>query len=444
MQRDQLRWLVLIICGWLMSNCGLSTGRPVEDARVANPAAIFCEDQGHALEIRTAAEGGQISVCLFPDGTECEAWAFYRGECGPGITTTEDPGQDPPGTAKEEGTESASCELPPRLLIGAWGVVAGGAESVLRSAPGVGDGSLIIGTYPARTFVTVLDGPLCLDGINWWQVYTDGIRGWMAEGEGQEYWLEKLHVEPLSEAVSGWVGTIVKYPPGFHLDDYFEREDGEQYGIAGADPGLQGEIEDHRWTGAQVRIWGQVFGGVTDAGSHHILVERIEATTGVSGIARNLSPFATASVSSALPADVWNSYEAQSAIDGSLSSPWCEGVEGPGIDEWILLTFPAPVVIDSIGIDPGYDRDANDRWRDPDLFSAANRLRSISVIFSDGKQVGLGPRDERGLLMYSLAPPTSQSPFVTTSVKVVIRDVYPGISRDDACLAEIEVWGRPK
>jgi len=52
--------------------------------QIANPAAVFCEEQGYTIEIRTAADGSQQGFCIFPDGTECDEWAFFRGECGPG------------------------------------------------------------------------------------------------------------------------------------------------------------------------------------------------------------------------------------------------------------------------------------------------------------------------------------------------------------------------
>jgi putative hemolysin len=47
---------------------------------MANPASVFCEEQGYTLEIRDE-EGGQVGYCIFPNGAECEEWAFYRGEC---------------------------------------------------------------------------------------------------------------------------------------------------------------------------------------------------------------------------------------------------------------------------------------------------------------------------------------------------------------------------
>jgi putative hemolysin len=61
---------------------------------IANPASVFCADQGYELEIREEA-AGQVGYCLFPDGTECEEWAFFNGDCAPGSgsrdTTFESP-----------------------------------------------------------------------------------------------------------------------------------------------------------------------------------------------------------------------------------------------------------------------------------------------------------------------------------------------------------------
>lgn len=53
------------------------------DPGLANPASVYCEENGGTLEIRDEAEG-QVGYCVFPDGTECEEWAYYRGDCEPG------------------------------------------------------------------------------------------------------------------------------------------------------------------------------------------------------------------------------------------------------------------------------------------------------------------------------------------------------------------------
>jgi putative hemolysin len=59
------------------------------DTQIANPASVYCDEQGGKLEIRTDADGGQYGVCIFEDGSECEEWAFFHGECAPGASDTQ-------------------------------------------------------------------------------------------------------------------------------------------------------------------------------------------------------------------------------------------------------------------------------------------------------------------------------------------------------------------
>lgn len=55
----------------------------VGNANMPNPASVYCEEQGGVVEIRTGADGGQYGVCIFAGGSECDEWAFFRGECAP-------------------------------------------------------------------------------------------------------------------------------------------------------------------------------------------------------------------------------------------------------------------------------------------------------------------------------------------------------------------------
>ncbi|MBE2232019.1 MAG: DUF333 domain-containing protein [Anaerolinea sp.] len=92
--QSQRRWttvLVLLLITGLLAACAgipqeLATPAPAETPLIgmANPASVHCQEQGGQLEIRTGADGGQVGFCLFPDGSECEEWAFFRGECQPG------------------------------------------------------------------------------------------------------------------------------------------------------------------------------------------------------------------------------------------------------------------------------------------------------------------------------------------------------------------------
>ena len=56
---------------------------PQTQANMPNPASVYCKQSGYSLEIRTAADSSQSGVCVFPDGSSCDEWAYYRGECGP-------------------------------------------------------------------------------------------------------------------------------------------------------------------------------------------------------------------------------------------------------------------------------------------------------------------------------------------------------------------------
>lgn len=64
-----------------------SSPTPADAAHVANPASRYCEENGGTVEFRQDASGGVTGVCVFPDDTECEEWAYYRAECQPGTPT---------------------------------------------------------------------------------------------------------------------------------------------------------------------------------------------------------------------------------------------------------------------------------------------------------------------------------------------------------------------
>jgi hypothetical protein len=45
---------------------------------IANPASVYCEQQGGTLSIVEDAEGNQSGMCKLADGTEVEEWEYYR------------------------------------------------------------------------------------------------------------------------------------------------------------------------------------------------------------------------------------------------------------------------------------------------------------------------------------------------------------------------------
>jgi len=77
MFRKLILVLFLIMSLMLFSGCRRESGLP-------NPASEYCEENGGTVEIREDESGGQVGYCIFPDGSECEEWAYYRGECQQG------------------------------------------------------------------------------------------------------------------------------------------------------------------------------------------------------------------------------------------------------------------------------------------------------------------------------------------------------------------------
>lgn len=79
--------------------------------------------------------------------------------------------------------------LPPRLTIGqdAYVLPIPPDPNILRDGPGFSTGR--IGLIQPGEFFLVLDGPICANNINWWEVQVStGRIGWTGEGDGF-YWL---------------------------------------------------------------------------------------------------------------------------------------------------------------------------------------------------------------------------------------------------------------
>jgi hypothetical protein len=250
---------------------------------------------------------------------------------------------------------------------------------------------------------------------------------------GTQIQVSRLELADDTAEVNGWVGRLVNQPPGSQDAYFFQREDDQCFGIGSTDDQVAQDLDAARLTGQPIRVWGALRTDVPAYEGRYIAVERIETGAGPAAGARNLSSLATATASSVLPTDTAPQYAPQAAIDGTVSTSWVEGGSGPGIGEWLELRFPQEIELYSLGFSIGYDRDT-------DIFYANNRIRSATLVFSSGEQTRLVFQDERGI--QELPMVRAPGPNIrTTSVKIIIDDVYPGTRHDDTCLAEVEVWG---
>jgi hypothetical protein len=97
-------------------------------------------------------------------------------------------------------TAQESCgDLPPRLVAGGHGNVIAGIGTVpVYSEPGYGTSPVGAVTEDDKWF-EVLDGPDCVNGVNWWQVNTMSVgSGWLGETAGGQYVVEPYVFVPVA------------------------------------------------------------------------------------------------------------------------------------------------------------------------------------------------------------------------------------------------------
>ncbi len=98
--------LFLLAIAALLLGCA-QVKKEEKGVQVPNPAAVYCVKLGYNYTIVNSAKG-QYGVCHFPDGSSCDAWKFYRGECGRRFTYCETHG----GNLSCGGNGSCMCTLP--------------------------------------------------------------------------------------------------------------------------------------------------------------------------------------------------------------------------------------------------------------------------------------------------------------------------------------------
>ena len=261
-----------------------------------NPASVYCKENGNTLEIQTAADGSQSSMCIFPDGSTCEEWAYFRGECGPAAQKSPTPaivveatstasggnteenasgGYMPPGTSEEiagwlgviKSTEPGAQydDYFERLDLG-QNYIYFGIDSmdpvVQAQIKELRDSGKIVNLY-GTLFSNVPD-------VNGSQIQVDRIEeqalgGYMPPGTKEE--------------IADWWGVIKSTEPGAQYDDYFERQDLGQviyFGIDSMDPAVKSQIEALRDSGKIVHLYGTLISNWPDYNGSQIEVDRVE------------------------------------------------------------------------------------------------------------------------------------------------------------------------
>ena len=292
--------MALTACTSFRVQTSESAGTEIPEANMPNPASVYCEQNGNTLEIRTAADGSQSGVCVFPDGSTCDEWAYFRGECGPAaqksptpamtVEATADASGGGPGGSGDTGGDGSGGYMPPGAteeIADWWGVIK-------SSAPG---------TQYDDYFERQDLGQIIYFGIDSMdpavQAQIKALRNSgkivhlygtvfsnVPDFNGSQIQVDRIEVEEQAsggymppEEIFDWWGVIKSTESGAQYDDYFVRQDFVEiiyFGIDSMDLAIQAQIKALRNSGKIVHLYGTLLSNVPDYNGSQIQVDRIE------------------------------------------------------------------------------------------------------------------------------------------------------------------------
>jgi len=124
-----------------------------------------------------------------------------------------------------------------------------------------------------------------------------------------------------------------------------------------------------------------------------------------------------------------NTYYPANAIDGKRTTCWMEGVDGPGIGEWIRFDFDREIKLHRILIQPGY-------FKSEQIWAQNNRVATLTAQFSDGSSRELSFDDRMESQKVDVGA------VKTRWVRFTIKSVYYGTDPDTA-ISEIAFEWEP-
>ena len=280
-----------------------SAGTDIPQVNMPNPASVYCVQHGNKLEIQMASDGSQSGVCVFSDGSTCDEWAYFRGECGlaaqksptPAMAveaTTQASGGGPGGSANAGGNASGGF-MPPGTseeIAGWWGVIK-------STEPGAQHddyferqdlGQIIYFGIDSMDLAVKSQIEALRDSGKIIHLYGISLSN-VPDFNGSQIQVDRIEVEEQdpgsfmlpgsTEDVVDWWGVIKSTESGAQYDDYFERQDFVEiiyFGIDSMNPAVQAQIEALRNSGKIVHLYGTLFSNVPDYNGSQVQVDRIE------------------------------------------------------------------------------------------------------------------------------------------------------------------------
>jgi len=122
-----------------------------------------------------------------------------------------------------------------------------------------------------------------------------------------------------------------------------------------------------------------------------------------------------------------NAYHPATVFDGKADTGWFEAVTGPGVGQWLEVSFEQPVRVDRITVSPG--------WLDARYWRQNNRIQTMTITV-DGAQATVARfTDTMASQSVQLAQPVTGRTW-----RFRIDAVYPNTRWDDTTITELGFW----
>ncbi len=169
---------------------------PGAKARVAATGGLNVRDKASAKGKQVGRLNANAVVTLLEGPTKADNFAWWKIDNGAGLVgwTAIGPANDPwlvPAAPAAAATQPANA---PKLVnrpikLGDRVQVTTSSGQYLTVRDSAGKTAGLMAKVVGGTLFTVRGGPIKQDGLTWWELEGEKVKGWAAEGDSQDRWL---------------------------------------------------------------------------------------------------------------------------------------------------------------------------------------------------------------------------------------------------------------
>ena len=170
-----------------------------QTARIVASGGLNVRETASAKAKLVGRLNRDVVVTVLEGPTKAENFDWYKVDNGAGMVgwiaagNADDPWLRLEGQATTAPAATAA-PAPPKLVdraiqVGDRVQVTTDVNQVLTVRQDAGRGARAVAKVPRGTIFVIKSGPVQLDNLTWWELESDTVKGWAAEGDGTTRWL---------------------------------------------------------------------------------------------------------------------------------------------------------------------------------------------------------------------------------------------------------------